>query len=149
MQKLLIASVLGFGLAACSSVPVQRIEVSAKPIEKPKLVLPRADQLNQQPVSWVLITPANAEEVFEKLTKEGRPLVLFGLTDKGYERLALNLSDLRAYLQQQQTIIAAYKVYYEKSQEALDDANEELDRVEDEANKEAPKPEKKAWEIWK
>ena len=73
-------------------------------------------------VKWVLITPENYEEVFAELGKDGRPVVLFGLTDKGYENLGLNLSDLRAYIQQQQAIMAAYQSYYVASERALDDA---------------------------
>ena len=149
MQRLLIASVLGFGLAACSSVPVQRIEISTTPVEKPKLVLPQGDQLFQRSLEWVIITPDNVEEVFDKAKEKGRPLVYFGLTDKGYENIALNLSDLRAYLQQQKAIIAAYQTYYEASNKALEEANNRLDKAEEDANKAPPEPEKKAWEIWK
>lgn len=148
-QKLLIASVLGFGLAACSSVPVQRVEVHTTPVEKPKLVLPKGDQLFQRSLEWVIITPDNVEEVFDKAKERGRPLVYFGLTDKGYENIALNLSDLRAYLQQQKAIIAAYENYYQQSEKALEEANERLDDAEEEANKPLPEPEKKPWEIWK
>lgn len=148
-QKLLIASVLGFGLAACSSVPVQRVEVHTTPVEKPKLVLPKADVLFQRPVEWILITPENVEEAFEKVKSRGRPVMLFGVTDKNYETLALNLSDLRAYLQQQKAIIAAYENYYQQSEKAIEEANERLDDAEEEANKPLPEPEKKPWEIWK
>jgi len=149
VQKLLIASALGFGLVACSSVPVQRIEISTTPVEKPKLTLPQADQLFQRPLEWVIITPDNVEEVFEKIQTLGRPLVVFGITDKGYENIALNLSDLRAYLQQQKAIIAAYENYYQQSEKAIEEANNRLDKAEEEANKELPEPEKKAWEVWK
>ena len=65
-MKHLIKNVLGFGLAlvilsGCSSTP-QRIEVSAKPVDKPELVLPQADALNMKEVRWILITPENFEE---------------------------------------------------------------------------------------
>lgn len=75
--------------------------------------------------------------------------MLFGVTDKNYETLALNLSDLRAYLQQQKAIIAAYENYYQQSEKAIEEANERLDDAEEEANKPLPEPEKKPWEIWK
>jgi len=151
VRRLLIASALGFGLAGCSllSPPVQRIEVSTTPVEKPKLVLPEADQLFQRPIEWLIITPENVEEVFQRIQTMGRPLVLFGITDRGYENIALNLSDLRAYLQQQKAILAAYESYYQKSEDAIEEANKRLDRAEEDANKEPPKPEKKPWEVWK
>ena len=150
--KLLIASALGFGLAGCSlwsSPPVQKIEISTTPVEKPQLVLPKADQLFQRPIESIIITPENAEEAFKSIQGRGRPILLFGVTDKGYENLALNLSDLRSYLQQQKAIIAAYENYYQQSNEAIEEANRRLDKAEDDANKEPPEAEAKPWEIWK
>ena len=120
-----IINALGCGLvilalAGCAN-PC-KLEISAKPVERPELVLPSADQLNMRDVQWVVITPENYEEVFARLKGENKDLVLFGLTDEGYERLALNLSDVRAYIQQQRTIIAAYERYYKQAEQALDDA---------------------------
>lgn len=111
----------------------KQIEISAKPVPKPALELPKADELFFKEVSWVLITPDNYEEVFEKLSANGRPVVLFGLTDVGYENLATNLSSLRSFVQQQQIIIAAYESYYKKSEKALDAANNEIQETAEEA----------------
>ena len=41
--------------------------------------------------------------------------MLIGLSDDGYEILALNYSDIMAYIQQQNAIIKAYRNYYEES----------------------------------
>jgi predicted transcriptional regulator len=76
-------------------------------------------------VKWVIITADNVEEQIKAIEESGRPVAFFALTDKGYENLGLNLSDLRAYIQQQQAIIAAYKAYYEKAEEALEGAVKE------------------------
>ena len=73
-------------------------------------------------VEWVVITKDNYKEVFEKLAKTGRPIAVFGLTDQGYANLGLNLSDIRAYVQQQQAIIAAYERYYKEADEKLNEA---------------------------
>ena len=132
MQKVvkpLTASVLGFLIltilvSGCSILDSQprEIQVSTVPVEKPGLELPQADEIRLRDVEWQLITPGNAEEIFKKAEESGRPIVFFALTDKGYENLGLNISDIRAYIQQQKTIIAAYKNYYEESQQALDGA---------------------------
>lgn len=98
------------------------IEITTKPIDKPELILPNASELNMREVKWILITPDNYQKVFDELGKEGRPVVLFGLTDKGYENLGLNLSDLRAYIQQQKAIMVAYEAYYKSAEAALSDA---------------------------
>lgn len=132
MASRLIVSALGcltlFLVSACSK-PVQEIQVSAKPIDKPELVLPYADPINTRDVQWIIITPENYEKVFADLAKTGQPIVLFGLTDKGYENLSLNLSDIRAYIQQQQAIILAYEGYYKQSNAAIDAANAEINKV--------------------
>ena len=73
-------------------------------------------------VEWVVITKDNYKEVFETLSKTGRPIAVFGLTDKGYADLGLNLSDIRAYIQQQQAIIAAYERYYKEADSKLNEA---------------------------
>ena len=78
-------------------------------------------------VEWILITPENFEEKVAELSKDGRPVVFFALTDKGYENLSLNFSDIRAFIQQQRAIIAAYENYYKNANEALDSANAEID----------------------
>jgi hypothetical protein len=113
-------------VSGCSSMP-QRIEVSAKPVDKPQLILPDAQKLNLRDVEFVLITRENAEEVFAELERSRKDPVLIGLTDDGYETLSLNLSDVMALLQQQKAIIAAYKRYYQESEEALDKANANIE----------------------
>ena len=136
--------------SGCATSP-QRIEVSAKPIDKPELVLPKADVVNMREVKWTIITPENFEKVVADAKKAGRPIAFFALTDKGYENLGLNLSDLRAYIQQQQAIIAAYDAYYKKAGEALDAANANIEgakqQVEEQQKEQDSKP--PSWQFWK
>lgn len=105
----------------------QKIEVSAKPVDKPELVLPPSDALRMRDVEWVLITPENFEEKVAELSQNGRPVVFFALTDKGYENLSLNFSDIRSLIQQKNAIIAAYENYYKESDQALDAANSSIE----------------------
>jgi hypothetical protein len=127
LQKKQTLSVLGFLslallISGCSSLQPKQIEVSTVPVEKPELELPKTDKIRLREVEWTLITPDNVDEVLEQAEKSGRPVVFFALTDKGYENLGLNISDIRALIQQQKTIISAYENYYKESQEALDGA---------------------------
>lgn len=128
-----IASALGcltlLLVSACSKPPIQEIKISAKPIDKPELVLPYADPIKARDVQWIIITPDNYEKVFNDLAKKGQPIVLFALNDKGYENISLNLSDIRAFIQQQQAIIAAYEGYYKQSNAAIDAANEQINTI--------------------
>ena len=123
MVSLLTKSALGFmmiiSLAACSSQP-QQIEVSTKPVEKPTLTLPPVDELNMRNVEWIVLNEANVDEVIKKLNSEGKAFALYALTGEGYGNLGLNFSDIRALVQQQQAIIAAYEGYYKEAEQALD-----------------------------
>jgi hypothetical protein len=108
-------------LAACSTKP-QQIEVSSKPIEKPTLTLPPVDELNMRKVEWIVLNEGNVDAVMEKLKSEGKAFALYALTGEGYGNLGLNFSDIRALVQQQQAIIAAYEGYYQAAEEAMEGA---------------------------
>ena len=140
-MKTLIVAILGLALlAGCTSTPRQ-IEISAKPIEKPKLVLPPAEELRLKYLTWVVINEENYKEVFEKLKKDKKDPVLIGLTDDGYEILAMNMSDIMKLLQQQKAIIAAYQNYYEQSEKALEDANNTIEDAKKEVDAQNSIPE--------
>ena len=115
MHKNLTKNVLGFltiliVLSACSS-PVQEIEVSATPTPRPKLNLPSVDELNLRSVEWFVVTRENAEEKFLELERRGIPVVFFAVTGDGYERLSLNLNDIRSQIEQLNSIVIAYENY--------------------------------------
>ena len=127
MVKRSIANVLGCLtilsiISGCSSLP-KEIFVSAEPIEKPKLILPKSDELDLRDVEWVILVKENWEEQWAKLEKSGEALAFFATTDSGYENLGLNYSDLRAFIQQQEAIIAAYRSYYLEAEEEFNEAN--------------------------
>lgn len=115
MIKYVLLSSVVF-LAACGSsgteiVPVKPVEVRTMEVEKPAPIVPPVDQLRLRDVKWVIITPENADEKFKEI-KTGE-VVLFALTPEGYENIALNLSDIRAMIDQQKKIIAIYQSQYE------------------------------------
>ena len=109
-------------ISGCSSLP-KEIFVSAEPIEKPKLILPKTDELDLRDVEWVILVKENWEEQWAKLEKSGEALAFFATTDSGYESLGLNYSDLRAFIQQQDAIIAAYRSYYLEAEQEFNEAN--------------------------
>jgi hypothetical protein len=86
------------------TVPV--VETRTVQVPRPAPIVPNVDQLRLRTVDWKIITPENVDEVFASLSGDA---VLFAVTSSGYEALALNLSDVRALVQQQQKIIAIYK----------------------------------------
>lgn len=140
MNELIAVSMISvLLLAGCSTT--KQLEITTTPIEKPALVLPAADTLNLQDVEWFVINEENVETVWKRIADDKKDIVLFGLTDDGYEQLALNLSDIMTLIQQQKAIIGAYKEYYEDAEKAIDDANAEKEEA-DKAN-----ADKKWWEL--
>ena len=109
-------------ISGCSSLPKQ-IFVSAEPIDKPKLILPESDELDLREVEWVILVKENWEEQWAKLENSGDALAFFATTDSGYENLGLNYSDIRAFIQQQEAILAAYRSYYLEAEEEFNEAN--------------------------
>lgn len=94
---------------------VDPIEIKTKAVERTRLNLADPAPLQAREIKWVLITKENAEKVFADLEKNGVDVVLFGLTDEGYEQLAMTMAELRNYIATQRNIIIKYKDYYEPS----------------------------------
>ena len=121
LQTLTISLLLSINLVGCGTFSfggkVKPIEVITKAQEKTPLDIPMPDPLRLKPIEWTLVTPGNAEEVFTRLESRGENLVLFTLTDDGYQQLAITIAELRNYINTQRTIILKYKEYYEPKKE--------------------------------
>jgi hypothetical protein len=105
-------------ISGCSILPkwgsdVKPIEVKTVAQEKTRLNLKEPAPLEARDVQWIVITPENAESVFQRLRDENIDVVLIGLTDVGYEQLALTMAEIKNYIAQQKAIIVKYKEYYE------------------------------------
>ena len=115
MRILLFTSCLF--LSGCASFgwspSVKPLEVQTKAVERTRLNLADPAPLQSRELTWIVITPENAEEVWKKLKEENTDLVLFGITDDGYEQLALTMAELRNFIASQRAIIVKYKEYYE------------------------------------
>lgn len=119
MKIVLLTSLLL--LSGCASFgwqsSVKPIEIQTKAVERTKLNIRDPDIFKSREMNWIVITPENAEIVWKKLKEENTDLVLFGITDDGYEQLALTMAELRNLIAQQRMIILKYKEYYEPQQE--------------------------------
>jgi hypothetical protein len=92
---------------------VEPITVSTVPLEKTPLALPDPAPLKSKPIRWVVITPANAEAVWERLAQDDDDVVVFALTSDGYQQLAVTIAELRNLIATQRVIIQKYREYYE------------------------------------
>jgi hypothetical protein len=66
-----------------------------------------------KPIEWIIVTPENAEQIWSKLKESNADVVVIGLTDNGYEQLAVTIAELRNMIATQRQIIIKYKEYYE------------------------------------
>ena len=122
--SLLASSILLTGCGFMPKMPsfggdVKPVEITTKAADKTPLALPDPEPVNTSPIVWYIITPENYQEVFKKLAEEGHDVVLFGITDDGYQELAVLIADVRNHINQQREILKRYREYYEpKKQEA-------------------------------
>jgi len=89
--------------------PVTQVEVRTVQVRPPAPIVPNVDPLRLRDVNWIVVTPSNVEQVFERVQAQEGNAALFAVTSSGYQALALNLSDIRALVEQQQRIIAIYR----------------------------------------
>jgi predicted GTPase len=75
--------------------------------------LPLPPPLKAREMQWFVVTPENIEQVWKRLEEEKVDLVLFALTDDGYQELAMTMAELRNHIASQRVIIVKYKEYYE------------------------------------
>jgi hypothetical protein len=103
----------GCGTFKFGGQTVEPISIEKKAVERTRLDLSEPKPLTGKPVQWIVITPENAEKIWEDLKKNNVDLVLFAITDEGYEELAISMAEIRNFIAQQRSIIIKYKEYYE------------------------------------
>lgn len=103
------ASLWPFG----SKSEVKEIQIQKKEVERTRLDLPMPPPLKARGMDWFVVTPENIEEVWAKLKEKNVDLVVFALTDDGYQELAMTMAEVRNYIATQRAIIVKYKEYYE------------------------------------
>lgn len=112
-NQVLTVCVLGFsGLLLSGCDTPTPTEISTVPVERPQLTVPQVDPVSLREVRWVVLTEENYQDVIAQFAAAGKPFVLFALTEDGYKNLAMNMTDLKGMIEQQQVIITAYDEYY-------------------------------------
>jgi len=111
INRIIIVVLLSIILTGCGGV--KKLDIFTNAVEKQPLNLPKPTPLQMEQIKWIIITSANAEEVFKKLEAAGIDPVLYGLTDKDYELIAKNFANIRNKLKESNDILDRYKKYYE------------------------------------
>lgn len=119
-----ICIALLFSLVSCAST--EPIKIETVQVSKTPLNLSYPNPIHLSPVEWVVITPGNATEVFEKLKTEKTDEVLFGLSDDAYKNLSVNMAIIKKYIIEIKTLLNSYKDYYENPEELEESSDTNL-----------------------
>jgi hypothetical protein len=115
MKKVILLLVAVAFMSGCSFAPkVKQIEVTSKVVEKLPLNMPTPQPLELQQVDWIIVTEENIGEVWQLLKNDKEGVALFALRKGDYERLAINIKEIRAVLGEYIVVLKAYKDYYEE-----------------------------------
>ena len=110
VSSLLLLSLI---ISSCSTWnPLKTIEIKTVQVERNVPLQKRPRQLDLADIHWYVVTEENFVEFKKRFQKEnGDPLVAYVICVKDYETLALNMADIKRYIEQQKQII----IYYEKA----------------------------------
>lgn len=98
----------GFGWNSVEPITVKKQEVARTPLN-----IPDPAPIKPTVPTWIVITPANADKIWQELRDKKSDLVLFALTDDGYESLAVDTAETRNYIARVRKILEEYRNYYE------------------------------------
>ena len=99
-------------LSSCSSWPeLKQIEVKTVEVERNIPIQNRPRQLDMSSIKWYVVTPENFEDFKKRFTDENGDLVGYVLSVRDYETLAINMAEIKRYIEQQKEII----IYYEEA----------------------------------
>lgn len=134
--KLLLVSPLLLLLSSCVSVPglgFFKKKESPPIIPEPIVVTqteyvtrtipiqPRPKPISLYDIEFYAVTKENLDEFLERFEKENGDVVFFAISVPDYENIALNMGELRRFIEQQGSII----LYYEENANPKEDENEE------------------------
>ena len=108
LKKTLLVSSL-FLLAACASDEKIIVQTDIIQTEIPTQARPKGVSLSN--VRFYVVTKENLNEFLKNFEKENDDTVFYAMSVKDYEKMALNIADLRRYINQQDKLI----LYYEKA----------------------------------
>ena len=98
-------------LSSCSWKPEKQVVVQTKIVKPVIEIKERPKGVKMLPVKFYVVTEKNYEEFKERFKKENGEFVFYAMSVPSYENLALDMAELRRYIEQQKEII----IYYEKA----------------------------------
>ena len=91
--------------------PLKTIEIKTVEVERVIPTQNRPKPMSMNDIYFYVVTEENFEEFKAKFVKENGDLVGYVLSVRDYETLALNMAEIKRYIQQKKELI----IYYEKA----------------------------------
>ena len=111
-MTVLSALLLSLLLSSCSTWDkLKRVEVNTVEVDRVIPTQNRPRQLDLNNITWFVVTDQNFDEFRRRYTKQNGSFLFYAMSVRDYETLALNMAEIKRYIEQQKQII----VYYEKA----------------------------------
>ena len=104
-------------LNACSRTPEKEVVTIPTVVDTPKIEMPqirivsRPEPIQMKDSDIVVITEDNLEEVIDNIKTIQGEFVLYAMTATSFEALALNMEQIKRFIEEQNELI----LYYEKA----------------------------------
>ena len=115
-------------VTACSRTPIKEVVTVPTVVETPEIEAPtinivrRPDPVAMKDADIVVVTESNLQEVIERIKGTQGEFVLYAMTASSFEALALNLEQIKRFIEEQNEVI----LYYEKA--VIKDDNEIIEQ---------------------
>ena len=99
-------------ISSCSSWPkLKQIEIKTVQVERVIPTQNRPRPLNMNNIKFYVVTSDTFEDFKKRYEKDNGTFLFYALSVRDYETLAINMAEIKRYIEQQKQII----IYYEKS----------------------------------
>ena len=110
--RVLSLTLLCLLLSNCSSWPkLKQIEVQTVEVDRVIPTQLRPQPINLHDITWFVVTDQNFNDFKARYTKQNGEFLFYAISVRDYETLALNMAEIKLYIDQQKQLI----VYYEKA----------------------------------
>ena len=110
--KALSLLLLCLAISSCSSWPkLKQIEIKTVQVERIIPTQNRPRPINMNNIKFYVVTSENFEEFKKRYEKDNGTFLFYALSVRDYETLAINMAEIKRYIEQQKQII----IYYEKA----------------------------------
>ena len=99
-------------ISSCSSWPkLKQIEIKTVQVERVIPTQNRPRPINMNNIKFYVVTSENFEDFKQRYEEDNGTFLFYALSVRDYETLAINMAEIKRYIEQQKQII----IYYEKA----------------------------------